>query len=255
MSISIAQAQLYFLAFTRIMAVIVHVPIFGGQNIPNQVRIGLGLMLSAILIPWQPLPATAAPIADLAFAVAIGRELLIGTLAGFAATATFAAVQIAGELMGVAIGFGSARVLNPALGESGSALDQLFVMIALLLFVVLNGHHFFLIALQKTFQAIPVGSTQFVFNAETMLRQFADLIVAGAQMALPVVGTLLLTDITLGLLARVAPQIQVFFLGLPLKIGIGLFAFMLTMAIAIPRIGDLYTQMGPRMLQLIGVAR
>jgi flagellar biosynthetic protein FliR len=81
------------------------------------------------------------------------------------------------------------------------------------------------------------------------------LIVAGAQMALPVVGTLLLTDITLGLLARVAPQIQVFFLGLPLKIGIGLFAMMLTMAIAIPRIGDLYARMGPRMLQLIGVAK
>jgi flagellar biosynthetic protein FliR len=237
------------------MAVIVHVPIFGGQNIPNQVRIGLGLMLAAVMIPWQPLPASAATIPDMVFAVSIGRELIIGTLAGFAATATFGAVQIAGELMGMEIGFGSARVLNPAMGDSGSALDQFFVMIALLLFIVLNGHHLFLVALQKTFVAVPVGSTQIEFNAEIMLRQFADLIVAGAQMALPVIGTILLTDITLGLLARVAPQIQVFFLGMPLKIGIGLFAMMLTMAIAIPRLGDLYARMGPRMLQLIGVAK
>jgi flagellar biosynthetic protein FliR len=255
MSISIAQAQLYFLALTRIMAVMVHVPIFGGQNVPNQVRIGLGLMLSAVLIPWQPLPASTAQIADFTFGVAIGRELLIGTLAGFAAAMTFGAVQIAGEVMGMEIGFGASRVLNPAMSESGSALDQFFVMVAMLLFIVLDGHHLFLIGLQKTFQAIPVGSPLPDFSAETLMKIFASLITAGVQMALPILGAVLLTDITLGLLARVAPQIQIYFLGLPLKIGVGLFALMLTLTIVIPRLGDLFQSIAPRMLQLLGAGQ
>jgi flagellar biosynthesis protein FliR len=255
MSISIAQAQLYFLALTRILAVIAHVPIFGGQNIPAQVRVGLGLMLAAVIIPWQPLPASAAQMGDFTFGIAIGRELLIGTLAGFAAAMTFAAVQIAGEIMGTEIGFGASRVLNPAMSESGSALDQFFVMIATLLFVVLDGHHLFLIGLQKTFLAIPAGSPLPGLSAEPLMKLFASLITAGIQMALPVLGAVLLTDITLGLLARVAPQVQVYFLGLPLKIGIGLFAMMLTMAIAVPRLGDMYQSIAPRMLQLLGVGR
>jgi flagellar biosynthesis protein FliR len=255
MSVSIAQAQLYFLALTRILAIMVHVPVLGGQNIPNQVRIGLGMLLAAVIIPWQPLPANAAQMGDFTFGFGIGRELLIGTLAGFAAAATFAAVQIAGEVMGLEIGFGAARVLNPAMGDSGSALDQFFVMIALLLFLALNGHHLFLIGLQKTFQALPVGGPMPDFSAEPLMRMFAALITAGVQMALPVLGAVLLADITLGLLARIAPQVQVFFLGLPVKVGIGLFAMMLSMAIAIPRLGDLYQQISPRMLQLLGAGR
>ncbi|HEX2979346.1 MAG TPA: flagellar biosynthetic protein FliR [Anaerolineaceae bacterium] len=252
MSVSIAQAQVFFLVLTRVMALIIHVPVLGGQSIPNQVRIGLGLVLSAIMIPWQILPPEAPAIDWMPFTVAIGREILIGTLAGFAAILTFSALQIAGEMMSTASGFSASRVLNPAMGESGSAFDQLFIMTAMLLFLVLNGHHIFLSALQQTFVVAPVNTPFPTLDAEYLARLTAQLIVSGIQLSLPVVGALLLTDITLALLARVAPQVQVFFLGLPLKVGVGVIALGLTFSLTFPMVGDLFRGIGPKMLQLIG---
>jgi flagellar biosynthetic protein FliR len=142
-------------------------------------------------------------------------------------------------------------VLNPAVGETGTALDQLFVMTAMVLFLVLNGHHTFLIALHKTFEIVPVNSTLPVWDVQKLMRMTADIIAAGAQMALPVMGAMLLADISLGLLARVSPQIQVFFLGMPLKVALGMVAMSLIFAYALPKIGEMYGQMGNRMILLI----
>lgn len=252
MVISVAQAQSFFLVLTRILAVIIHVPVLGGQAVPAPVRIGLGLLLSAVLVPWQPLPPEAAALGLFALTAAIGREMLIGTLTGYAATMTFGAVQIAGETMGLGSGFGSGRILNPTLGDSGSPIDQFYLMIALLLFLVVNGHHIFLIALQRTFVLAPVNSALPLLDLERLIRLTAQLIASGVQMALPVLGALLLTDLTLGLLARVAPQVQVFFLGLPLKIGVSLIAFSLSFTVVLPLLSDLFKKIGPQMIALLG---
>lgn len=194
MVISVAQAQLFFLALTRVMAMIIHVPILGGTQVPNQVRIGLGFMLALIMLPWQPLPPEAPAIATLGFIAAIGREILIGTLAGFAAVLTFASFSIAGELMGISSGFGSGRILNPALESSGSALDQLFIFTALLLFIVLNGHHTFLLAIKRTFDVAPLNTALPALTADYLMRLTSQLITSGIQLALPVLGALLLAD-------------------------------------------------------------
>jgi flagellar biosynthetic protein FliR len=251
MIVSIAQTQIFILVFTRIMAMIIPVPVLGGQTIPSQVRIGLGIILSAILIPWQPIGPEIQEMGLLVFAAALLQELIIGVLAGFAATLTFGALQIAGEMMGLVSGFGAGNILNPAIGSAGSALDQLFIMVGMLLFVVMDGHHYFLIAVQKTFTLIPVNSPVVFTDATTLLSLTANLIASGIQLALPVIGALLLADISLGLLARVAPQIQIFFLGLPAKIALGMFAVGMTFGIAFPLMRDLFNRIGPRMLELI----
>ncbi len=252
MIISIAQAQLFLLALTRILAMLVQVPMLGGNVIPNQVKIGLGVMLTAVIIPWQPLPANTASIPDLAYAIRIGQELLVGTLAGFAASMTFGALQIAGETMGLGSGFSSSRIFNPAMGESGGAMDQLFVMVALLLFLILDGHHIFLMALQRSFALIPLNSSLPEMPLNQLALLFAQTIAVGIQLAMPVMGALLLTDLTLGLLARVAPQIQVFFLGLPIKIGVGLLVLALAFTAMFPLLSTLFSQIGKHMLELLG---
>lgn len=251
MLISIAQAQMYVLALTRIMAILIQVPVLGGELIPNQVRIGLGLLLTAILIPWQPLPPEAEALPLFALFLAIAKELLIGTLAGFAAKLVFSVFQIAGEMMATATGFGAGRTLNPTLGDTSTAMDQLFVMTAMLLFLVIDGHHSFLAALQRTFVVLPINSSLPAFNANQLLSMTAQMIASGIQLSLPVVGALLLADIILGLLARVAPQVQVFFLGLPLKVGLGLFAMAMTLAVIFPAMRALLRDIGPRMLELL----
>ncbi|HZW04301.1 MAG TPA: flagellar biosynthetic protein FliR, partial [Anaerolineaceae bacterium] len=219
MDVSVAQAQLFFLAFTRIMAIIIHIPMLGGPSVPAQVRIALGLVLAATLIAWNPLPPEVVPIGLFGFAAGIFREIVIGTLAGFAAALAFAAVQIAAEAMGLGSGFSSGQIFNPTFGDSGSAFDQLFTMVAVLFFLIVNGHHFFLMALQRTFLVVPLNGPIETGSLEVLVRTTAQLFTAGVHLALPVLSALLLTDLVLGLLARVAPNIQVYFLGLPLKVG------------------------------------
>lgn len=252
MIISVAQAQLFFLALTRILAVIVHVPMLGGQNIPTQVRLGLGLVLTVVLIPWQPLPPEAAAVGSLAFGLAIGKEILIGTLIGFAADLTFGAIQIAGATMGMGSGFESSRIFNPALGEASSAFDQIFVMTATMIFLLIDGHHLVLIALQKTFEVLPINSPLPFTGLETVMVTTATFIAAGIHLALPVMTALILTDLTLGLLARVAPQVQVYFLGLPVKVAVALLVLSLTFAVISPFLTSMFKTLPVTMLRFVG---
>lgn len=252
MVISFAQFQLFILALTRVLALIIHVPVLGGQAIPNAVKIGLGALLAMVLLPWQPLPPDAPSMATLEFGLAIGRELLIGTLAGFAAVLTFAVFQIAANLMGLGSGFGAGSLLNPALENTGTAMDQMFVMMTVLLFIVLNGHHVFLQGLQQTFELLPLNGGWPLLSSDRLLRLGAGMIAAGVQMSLPVLGTVLLADLTLGLLARVAPQVHVFFLGVPLKVGVGLLALALSLTVLFPVIAALFSNLSRRMLELLG---
>ncbi|HEX2993785.1 MAG TPA: flagellar biosynthetic protein FliR [Anaerolineales bacterium] len=251
MTISVAQAQLFFLAFTRIMAIMIHVPVLGGQNIPSQVRIGLGFALAMVLIPWQPLPVDAESMGMVAYAVAIGKEILIGTLIGYAADLAFGAIQIAGAAMGIGSGFESSRIFNPAMGEGGSAFDQIFVMTAMMIFLVINGHHLVLIAIQKTFEVIPLNGPLPFGNMESVMLATSAFIAAGIHLALPVMTALLLADLTLGLLARVAPQVQVYFLGLPIKVVVSLLAMSMTFAVMFPSLSALFRTMAENMLLFV----
>ncbi len=252
MMISIPQAQLFFLAFTRIMAVLLHIPVFGGQNIPPQVRLGLGFVLAFTLLPWQPLPPTAPSLGLLAYAFAIAKELILGTILGFAADLAFGAMQTAGAAMGMGSGFESGRIFNPALAEGGSAFDQLFVMTASVIFLLVEGHHLVLLALQRSFIAAPLNGDLPLHALADLARLTTSFLVAGIQIALPVVTSLLLADLTLGLLARVAPQVQVYFLGLPAKVAIALLALGFTLTVTAPQVGSLFRAVPEAMLRLLG---
>jgi len=250
--VSIIQAQLFFLVLSRVLAAIVFVPVLGGRSVPNPVKIGLGMTIAMIITPTLPLPTNTQTMPGVAFGFAMAQEVMIGALAGYAASLTFGAVQMAGHLMGTVSGFSSANVLNPALEDNGSAMDQMFLITATLVFIVINGHHIFLLGLNRTFDVIPVNSAIPNLSLTNILNIFSQFITAGIQMSLPVMGTLLLTDLTLGLLARVAPQVHVFFLGIPLKIGIGLIALALTLVILAPNLQSMFSQIGNYSLKLLG---
>lgn len=252
MIVSIAQTQLFFLALTRVMAILVQVPLFGSEIVPNQVKIGLGVVLTMIVLPWNPIPADAAAVPWLAFTGLILRELIIGFLAGFAAALTFGAFQMTGKLIDMSSGFGAGQVFNPAMSEAGGTLDQFFILVVMLYFMLTNGHHVFLLGMQDTFQLLPLNQPLPEINPEALLRMASGLITAGVQMALPVVGALFLTDLTLGLLAKVAPQINVFFLGLPIKVWVGIFCLSLLFGLLIPPMDRAFKNLGPRMLQILG---
>jgi flagellar biosynthesis protein FliR len=253
MSVSIPQVQYFVLAMTRVFAILATVPILGGAIIPSQVRIGLGFLFTMLLIPSVNLPASdAEAISIFAFTIATFQEFLIGFISGFSITATFAALQITGELIGMGAGFTSSRILNPAFDIAGSTLDQFFLMLTLLFMMATDSHHIILIAIQRTFAILPINSSISSLSYETAITTFVGLLNAGIQIALPAIGALLMADVTLGLLAKVAPQIQVFFLGVPLKIALGLLAVIITLSMFYPTILQLLGEMGTRIYKLLG---
>lgn len=231
---------------------IIHVPVIGGRLVPNVVKIGLGLLLTIALVPWQVDMREAPDLSTFSLAMAIGQELLIGTLAGFGAALTFGALQIAGDIIGQGGGFGAARALNPISGSTDSVTNQFFVLTATLLFLVSNSHHAFLIAVQRTFDFIPLNNIIPEFSVEPLISLTGTLFAIGIQLALPVLGTVMLTDLTLGLLARVAPQVHVFFLGMPLKVGITLIVLGIALGLLYPLIAGLFQSLGGRTLELLG---
>jgi len=251
LTISVAQAQVFFLALTRILAVLVHVPVLAGRLVPNLVRIGFGLILTFVLLPWDVLPEDAAALPLLGFSLAIAKEILTGTLAGFGAALTFGALQIAGEVMSTSSAFGSAQMLNPAFQDQGTAYSSVLTVLAMMIFLLINGHHQVLLAAERTFEIFPINGSITGFSMGKLILTSAQLISTGIHMAMPILGAVLLVEIAFGLLARVAPQVQVFFLAIPLKAGLALVGLAIALNVLYPFILNLFERMGERMMNLM----
>jgi flagellar biosynthesis protein FliR len=256
MVISILQTQIFVLVFTRVLMIMLALPFLGGSLVPNQVKIGFGFILTMFVFPWQnSYPASADAIGLIPFVEAVIQELFIGFLAGMSVTMVFSCFQIAAKMMEMSAGFSSAQIFNPTLNDTGSAYDQFIMIMIYLVFFAIDGHHVFLIGLQKTFQVMPVNSPLsklMILTPDRLLQLFVTMMGNGIQMALPVVGAILLTDITLGLLNKVAPQVQVFFLGINIKVLFGLFGVSLVLSYMMPMIRSMIGNINVLMVRLLG---
>jgi flagellar biosynthetic protein FliR len=163
------------------------------------------------------------------------KELAFGFLLGFISSLVFAGIQAAGHLIGLQSGFGLANVLDPLSGEQGSIIDQFYLIIAVLLFLSVNGHHQFLLALERSFSTVPIdGYTQpFAANAEELVafvaRTTGTVFEVGLRLAVAVGGALLITDVVMGLTARAIPQMNVFMVGAPLKLMVAMVGIVLAL--------------------------
>jgi flagellar biosynthetic protein FliR len=253
MLITIASVQYFILIFTRVTIILVQIPIFGGAMINNTVKIGLGIAISIMIVPLEQILNYQVELPAVALAFAIFQEVVIGFMAGFAASLLFNMIQTAATLMDLSSGFSAGSVFNPTIGAPGSAFDQFFVLFSMMYFLVINAHHQFLQGLRYTFVVLPVGSSLNLLSPTNLLTMSGKIISSGVQIALPVMGALLLTDITMGLLARVSPQINVFFLGLPVKVWVALIALFSAIIILGPVIRDIFANVDMDMIQILGL--
>ncbi len=226
-----------FLMFVRILAMFMTAPIFSSKNIPNIAKIGFSGILAMILLPFDGVPPAPTQLAP--FVLSVAQEVLLGALLGFASNLVFVAVSMGAGMMGLQVGFRAASLFNPVFNASSAALDQFYSFLVAALFLAIDGHHWLILALSRTFKTIPVGTFAFTaITTDRLVAMTAQAFVAAVQIALPVVGVLLLTDVGLGLIARAVPQVQIFFLSLPLKIGLGLLMLALTLSVTLPMIKD-----------------
>lgn len=210
------------LVLARAGGLLVAAPVFGARQVPAQSKIGLAVMLSLILTPLQIGRAATPPADPVAFGVLAGRELLVGLAVGFAASLIFTGIQIGSRLLGVQIGFGFGEVLDPHSGAGSGVLDGFYTVLATVIFLATNGHHAVLAALAHTFQVAPVGSQPPAVNPTQVMALVQAVFAVALRIVLPTTGALLLTDAAMGLVSKVAPQMQVMVTGAPVKVAVGL---------------------------------
>lgn len=222
--------QNFALVLTRISTVFVAAPVFGSRGIPAQVKIGLAVFATLIFLPMQTRELVAVPDGLIGLILALGREVAVGLVIAFAVLLVFIGLEMAAQVMGVQIGFGLGSVLDPVGGVPSSTLDQFYVVLVTLAFLTANGHYLVLEGIGRTFDLVPLNT----FDASTldmsgMLLLSAAMFVIAVRIAMPVTVALFLTDLTLGLVSRSFPQLNVLVVGMPLKILVGLLVLMLSL--------------------------
>lgn len=208
------------LVLMRISGIIAVAPPFAATTVPVTLRGLLALVLTLIVVPAAPVWEGAGP---WEFAAAAAGELMVGLAVGLLILLVLLAVQGAGELIDMEMGFGMVNVIDPAFGRPAPLLGNFLYFLALVIFLTVDGHLLVLRALLDSFQAIPPGGGRWeapLFAA--IVQQFSWVFVTAVRIALPVVGVVFLATTALGVLARTMPQLNVFMVGLALKIALGL---------------------------------
>jgi len=204
------------------------------RQIPVQVKILLIFLLAGIIVHISPV-RTAVPIQSSGvFWAAMAVEILVGYTLGFVAYVLYAGIQLAGQLMDMQMGFGIVNVIDPQSGTQVPLIGNFQYLLALMVFLGLNGHHLLFRALHDSYRFIPILGANFGGQFMGFMTEMGLYIfVIGLKLAAPVVASLFITDLALGFIARTVPQMNVFVVGLPLKIGAGLMMVMATMPVLV----------------------
>lgn len=224
-----SQYEIFLIVIIRISGIFVFSPLFSSQNVPPVMKIGLtftfGFLLTmslpgGIIIPEQSL------------VLLILREFMIGLIIGFIAYVFLTSFYVLGQVVDMKIGFGMANVFDPQNKIQVPLMGNVYYMLAFLFLLMINGHHIIIQALIDSYKFIPIGTFNY---SEDVLNIIVNSLVQafdiGFRLSFPIVAIIFLTDVVLGIMAKAIPQMNVFVVGMPLKVFIGLIVIMLTMPI------------------------
>ncbi len=249
--------DVFLLIFVRVTGLFVVSPLFGRQNIPAYFKIGFSFLMAIILSYTVPVPETAAYNSLIAFIFTAAREFLTGLVLGYISYLIVTAIYLAGQMIDMHIGFGMVSVFDPASNIQIPVTANFYFILTMLMFVAIDGHHLLIYTLNESFSLIPVGSG-FSAGQELMdfiLGLFGSVFVLSIKIAAPVTAAVLIADVALGVIARAVPQVNVFVVGMPLKILLGLAVVFFTLIAFRNIVHVLIDGMGEemfRMMEIIG---
>lgn len=226
MEVYVLQFVLFMLLFLRATSVIVLAPVMGHTAVPVQTKVGLGVFMALLLYPVMTARGIHVDLALGALAVMALQEVVTGLAIGFASGLIFAGVQAAGELVGFDLGLSLATAFDPDTGPN-NVIGTFLYLVMVLVFLLLNGPQFILQALVLSYDAVPLGGLVVTAGSVDQLLAMSGLIfVIGMKCAAPVVVASFLMNLALAVLARVAPQVNVFIISFPIKIAVGVAVLM-----------------------------
>jgi flagellar biosynthetic protein FliR len=217
--------QSFLVLVSRIGGIVAAFPMLGGRTVPHQIKIALVVMLGIALSPLIRLPQLSQDAFEMTAGLA--SELLIGLMIGLAVRLVFGALEVAGDLIGVQMGFGAVQLLDPMTAQHSSVISEYFRIIAMLVFLSLNAHMVVVAAIVSSYETIPPFGAAL---GEEVLQLSQHMFVVALQLAAPVLVVIILINILLAMLGRAVVQINVFVLSFPITILGGL----LVLGLALP---------------------
>ncbi|PIE70212.1 MAG: flagellar biosynthetic protein FliR [Deltaproteobacteria bacterium] len=223
------EIRIFLLVLVRVSVVLFLFPIFGSPLFPAQIKAGLSLMVTIALIPLVSgrtvLPGMF-PVHAVSFVLLVVGELIIGMVIALTVRMFFAAVQMAGQIIGFQMGFSMINVVDPQSGGQISLMEQFVYWVVLIIFLGLNGHHILLMSLAESFRRVPIGGVHLSGSlVEAVIPMSADIFSLGIRIAAPAWAAIFFTDAAFGITAKFAPQMNVLIVAFPVKITIGLITF------------------------------
>lgn len=245
LELPLAQIEVFFLVFVRVAALLMSIPVFDGQSVPATVKASLILALSLALFPVVGPQLAPGPDSTAALVVGLGGELLLGIAIGLSVRLLFVGVQMAGQVAGYQMGIAISDIMDPASSAQIPILAQFYNILAMLLFLTFNIHHWFFRALAESFRRLPpLSGTYTPAVSAHVLEMAGQMFVVAIQVAAPVIVVLVLSSVAFGLVARTVPQMNVFIVAMPLKVVIGLLFASFSLPFLTGYLGGLFGRMG-----------
>lgn len=242
---SIYDLEFFLLVLTRVTCCFVAAPFFSMTNTPNRVKVGLGFFVTLLI--YEAVTPQEAIIYETVFqyAIIVAKEAVTGLLIGFSASICSTIVSFAGHIADMEVGIAMATLIDPTTRENTSITGIYYQYTVLLMLIISGMHHYILRALVDTFTLIPVNGA--IFDLEhllaSMIRFMGDYIIIGFRICLPIFVVMVLLNAILGVLAKVSPQMNMFAVGIQMKILVGFSILFFTTGM-LPGIANfVYTEM------------
>jgi len=246
----------FLLTLVRVSLVVFLLPFFGGQFVPNLVKAALAMVMTMALWPHLSFPGSLFPAHPWNIALLVLGELLLGMILGMCVYFIFAGIQTGGEIMGFQMGFTMMTLADPTSGNQASLPSNFLHMVTLVVFLAMDGHLHLLRALSGSFALIPPGGI-YISGALThdILTLSAGMFTLAVKIAAPAITALLMVELTLALMGRAAPQMNLLTLGFPVKIATGFFFMGIMFTILALHLEDIIVGLGPMFDNLLRLAR
>ena len=242
---------MYLWPLFRVMALVAMAPVFGAQSVPVRIRVGFSVALTLLIAPALPPVPVVDPLSSTGLLIVI-HQVLIGLAMGFALKLVFGAFVLAGQLIGQSMGLGFASMVDPLNGVQVPVVSQFYQVLVTLIFLGFNGHLVLLEVLADSFRTLPVGPNGLAMNGVW------DLVIWGGQMfsgavliSLPAVTALLVANIAFGVMTRASPQLNIFAIGFPITLLLGIVVMLVTLPVISPQLSNLMRDVFALMQQLV----
>ena len=238
----------FVMVLTRISAFFLVLPVFGWKSIPVRIKVAMTILITIFFSTIIPVPIDSREVSAIESILFLANEATYGLALGLIAAFVFASVKFSGRIIERQMGLAMAQILDPLTGENTQALGALLEMIFILLFLSANGHHLFLLIISKSYEAFPAGSIPTISVLTSgIVKAGSTLLMAGLKLSAPILAAFLVLMVVLAVLARMIPEMNILFISMPLRVGLGL----LMVAIFLPFIDTFVPEFADWMSKLL----